>query len=338
MPCTVLRLLVLSFVSGAWVSAQEPSYTLRVDVPFVAVDVSVTDIAGRPIRNLVAGDFEVYEDGVRQEIRYFSPVSTPYNIFLLFDRSGSTQHKWPFMQKAVAGFISNLRPQDRIAIGTFDFEFQLCLDWTDNRRKAVEALPDLIRAKAIGGTNFYNALERVLVRQFRKVTGRRVLVVLTDGRDTSLYRDVMTKGWIPEPSEDRGFQKLIKAARQQRIPAYFIAVNTDKNLEPNMQGGDEYRNLQMVFRDTSMPRQYLINVRDRMEQIAEGTGGRILFPQQIEEIIPLYEQISRELGMSYSLGYVSAETAGAGAFRHIEVRARDGKLRLSQSRAGYYVR
>lgn len=335
----LFRLLLVAFVSGTWVSAQEaPSYTLKIDVPFVAVDVAVTDVAGTPVRNLNRDDFELYEDGIRQEVRYFSPVSTAYNIFLLFDRSGSTQHKWPFMQKAVAGFISNLRPQDRIAIGTFDFEFDLCLPWTDDRGKAILALPDLIRAKATGGTYFYNALERVLDRQFRKVTGRRVIVVLTDGRDTSMYRDVMTRGWIPDPPEDREFQKLIRAALQHRIPIYFIAVNTDNNLEPNTQGSDEYQNLRKIFRDTPLPLRYLTAVRVRMQEIADVTGGRILFPQRMEDIIPLYEQIGRELGMSYSLGYISANSAMDGAFRRIEVKTRDGKLRIAQSRAGYYAK
>jgi hypothetical protein len=74
-----------------------------------------------------------------------------------------------------------------------------------------------------------------------------------------------------------------------------------------------------------------------MEQLAEAAGGRILFPQGIEEIIPLYQQIGRELGMSYSLGYLSSNPAGA-AFHRIEIRTRDGNFRVIQSRAGYYSR
>src|SRR6059036_461026 len=190
MPSIMLRLLVAALVSAALVAAQEGPYTLKVDVPYVSVDVSVQDTAGETINDLAASDFELYEDGVRQEIRYFSPVATPYNVFLLFDRSGSTQHKWAFMQRAVASFIASLRPQDRLAIGTFDYQFQMQLEWTSDRAKAFLALPELIHPKAIGGTNLYDALDRVLRREFRKVTGRRTIVVLTDGRDTSLYREL----------------------------------------------------------------------------------------------------------------------------------------------------
>lgn len=338
MPRTFFRLLLASFVSAAWVPAQEPLYTLKVDVPIVSIDVAVQDTAGKTITDLSMDDFELYENGVRQDIRYFSPAATPYNVLLLFDRSGSTQHKWPFMQRAAAGFIASLRPQDRVAIGTFDYQLQIQTPWTGDRSKALLALPELIHAKAPGGTNLYDALDRSLRREFRRVTGRRALLVLTDGRDTSLYRELVTRNRLLDPSEDRPFQKALKTAREQRIPAYFVALNTEKNLEPNPMGADEYRNLQIIFRNTPMPQRYLDQVRIRMEQMAELNGGRILYPDRVEEIIPLYEQIGRELGTSYSLGYVSSNAGKDGSFRRIEIRARDRQLRFTQSRAGYYAR
>jgi VWFA-related protein len=329
---------VAAFVSWTWVLAQEPLYILKVDVPYVSVDVSVRDLAGRTVTDLTQEDFEIYEDGIRQEIRNFSPVATAYNVLLLFDRSGSTQHKWAFMQRAVASFIASLRPQDRIAIGAFDSEFQMQLEWTGDRAKAVLALPELIRARAVGGTNLYGALDRVLRREFRKVTGRRTIVVLTDGRDTSLYRDLVTRNRQLEPPEDRGFQKTLKTVRNQQIPLYFVGINTDRNLEPNLLGGDEYRNLQIIFRNSLVPQRYLQQTRIRMEQLAEASGGRILFPARIDEISPLYEQIARELGMSYSLGYISSNSTANDSFRQIQVRARNDKLRLTQSRNGYKAR
>ena len=148
---TGFRLLVAAFVSGACLSAQAPDYTLKVDVPFVFVDVTVQDTGGKAINNLAQNAFELFENGTRQDVRYFSPVSTPYNILLLFDRSGSTQDKWLLMQRAVAGFIANLRPQDRIAIETFDSDLQRQLAWTGDRQKALLALPELIRPQKIGG-------------------------------------------------------------------------------------------------------------------------------------------------------------------------------------------
>src|SRR5262245_54014687 len=93
-----VRLLVLAVVTTTALIGQETLYTLKVDVPLVSVDVTVTDAFGKTMNDLAATDFQVFENGILQQVRYFSPVSSPYNILLLFDRSGSTQHKWPFMQ------------------------------------------------------------------------------------------------------------------------------------------------------------------------------------------------------------------------------------------------
>src|SRR5262245_45453809 len=199
----IIRLLIAVSVSGTWLSAQEPDYTLRVDVPFIFVDVTRQDPAGNIISDLPQNAFAVYENGTRQEIRSFGPVATPYNIFLLFDRSGSTQDKWLVMQRAVAGFIANLRPQDRMAIATFDADLVEQLNWTSDRQKALLALPQLIHPQKIGGTDFYGAVDQVLRREFRKISGRRALVVLTDGRDTSLYKELMLRNRLPQRDDDR---------------------------------------------------------------------------------------------------------------------------------------
>jgi len=333
---TILRLLAAAFVSGTWLSAQIPDYALKVDVPFVFLDVTVQDASGKIINDLAQDTFEVYENGTRQEIRYFKPVSAPYNILLLFDRSGSTQDKWSLMQRAVAGFIAGLRPQDRIAIATFDSELQEQLNWTGDRQKALLALPQLLRPQKLGGTDFYGAVEQTLRREFTKATGRRVLVVLTDGRDTSIYKELMLRNRLLEPADDRRYQRVLKTARNQRIPIYVIAFNTDKNLEPNRLGADEYARLQVVFPRSSVPQRYLAGVRKRMEELADVSAGRILYPERLEDIIPLYQQIGHELGTFYTVGYVSSNSDKDGAFRRIEMRTNDPSLRLTQSRNGYY--
>lgn len=335
---TIFRLLAMAFVSGTWLSAQLPDYSLKVDVPFVFLDVSVQDTGGKVISDLPKDAFDLYEDGTRQEIRYFSPVSTPYDILLLFDRSGSTQDKWSLMQRAVAGFIANLRTQDRIAIATFDSELQSQLRWTGDQTKALLALPQLIRPQKIGGTDFYGAVEQTLRHEFSKTSGRRALVVLTDGRDTSIYKELMLRNRLLEPEADRRYQRVLKTARNQRVPIYVVAFNTDKNLEPNRLGGDEYRSLQVVFPGSSVPQRYLTGVRRRMEELADVSAGRILYPERLEDIIPLYRQIGRELGTSYTVGYVSSKTDKDGSFRKIELRTHDPALRVTQSRSGYYAR
>ena len=330
-------LFVSAFISATCLFAQFSDYTLKVDVPFILVDVMVQDDHDEVVDDLSRQAFEIYEDGVQQQIRYFSPVSTPYNIFLLFDRSGSTQDKWPLMQRAVAGFISNLRPQDRIAIAAFDSELQRELAWTNDREKALLALPQLILPRNIGGTDFYGAVERTLRNEFKKVVGRRALIVLTDGRDTSIYRELMLTSRLPGLQEDHRYQRVVKLAQTQHIPVYIIAFNTNRNLESNSVGADEYQRLQIIFPRSPIPEQYLEGVRSRMQELADVSAGRILYPKNIEEIVPLYQQIGREIGTSYTIGYISPND-NKGSFRQIEVRTKDGRFRVTQSRNGYYAR
>jgi VWFA-related protein len=334
----LFRLSAAAFVSGTLVSAQIPDYKLQVDVPFVSLDITVQDVAGKSINDLSKDVFTVYENGIPQHVVHFLPVSTPYDILLLFDRSGSTQDKWLLMQRAVAGFIANLRPQDRIEIATFDYELEVQVPWTNDRQRALLVLPELIRAMRIGGTEFYHSIEQTLRREFKKAGRRRALVVLTDGRDTSFYKDVVNRNRVLEPKADRHYQNALKAAKTQRVPNYFVAFNTDKNFEPNTIGGDEYRSLRQIFPKENMAERYLAGVRNRMEELASVSGGRVLYPQRLEDIVPLYQQIGMELGTSYTLGYISSKAAADGSFRRIEVRARDASLRLTQSRNGYYAK
>jgi hypothetical protein len=79
-------------------------------------------------------------------------------------------------------------------------------------------------------------------------------------------------------------------------------------------------------------------VRSRMQQLAERSGGRMLYPRRMEDIVPLYEGIGRELGTSYSLGYTPADERTDGSLRRIEIRTTDPALRLTQSRTAYYAK
>src|SRR5262245_57357623 len=161
-----LRLLLVASVTAAWASAQEPLYTLKVSVPLVTVDVTVSDSNHLPQTSLKAEDFRVYEDGVEQQIRNFTSVGNPYNILLLFDRSGSTQDQWPLMQRAVARFLGNLRPQDRAAIAAFDEKLEVLAEWRASRENFLKAFDELVLPKQAGNTNFYRALERATEREF----------------------------------------------------------------------------------------------------------------------------------------------------------------------------
>ena len=334
----ILRPILWCLVSFVPFFGQGQDFTLRVDVPVVSLDVSVTDARGQPVEGLSPEDFEIYENGVLQELRYFGSSTAPYHVYLLFDSSGSTRHKWDFMRRAVAGFASYIKPQDRISIGIFDEGLKTLADWDSPLDEAMRALDPLMDRRESGGTTeFYRALERVLDRSFDRIRERRAVIVLTDGRDTSLYRNIVRRNRVMTPEQDRRFRGLRKSAEENGIPIHFIAINTDSNLEGNTRGADEYRNLKIIYKDSSIPDQYLKQVRLRMEILAETSGGRVLFPRTIDDVIPLYEQIGRELGSAYSLGYVPPTAEPGEGLRRIVVKVGSEAYQVRQSRAGYYI-
>src|ERR1051326_3557934 len=193
--------------------AQDSPFTMKVDVQVVSVDVVVSDANGRLVGDLKKSDFEIYEEGVPQEIRFFSPVSAPYNVFLLFDASGSTRSQWKFMQDAVYKFFDDLRPQDRVAIASFARGYTLHLPWTSDRTKAILALNEITKRRDVMETRFYAAMERTLRREFNKVEGRGAVIVLTDGQDTDYSHEF-----------DQDLRKALRAAREERIPIYVVAL------------------------------------------------------------------------------------------------------------------
>jgi len=285
-------------------------YTLKLDVPVVYIDVTVLDSKNDLINDLTRADFLVYENAIPQDIRFFSPVSAPYNVFLLFDSSGSTRTNRGFMGSAVAKLIGNLRPQDSIAIASFDDDFRLSLGWSTDRTQAASALTVLMRPHESNETHFYAAVDRTLRREFKGTGGRRAVVVLTDGQDTPFLN-----------GSNSDLRKALQSTREQRIPVYLVALQSETGS-------------QVIFPNT---RAYLDAIRVNMQHLVDNSGGEILFPKNVVEVEDLYGQIGRRLGTTYSLGYVPSNAQRDGAFRKVEVKARYGNFRVMQSRAGYYA-
>jgi Ca-activated chloride channel homolog len=331
----LVRLLLLGLIgilSANALAAQEPVYSMRVDVGLVSLDVTVMDPQNQPVTSLRERDFAVYEDGEEQEIKHFSALDTPYNILLLFDRSSSTEDQWRTMQRAASAFIRNLRPQDRVALASFEDGITMLSGWNESRSQADQALEGLLKRGPGGGTNLYWSLERATQREFRGIQGRRAVVVLTDGRDNVLIRQTMATSLPKSAQNDPGFLHTLAVLRAARVPIYFVALNTDKNPDDL---GNEYYNLDYRFPTSGAARAFLTETRKRMEMMADATGGRVFFPKRVQAIVPVYDQISRDMSTAYSIGYISTHGSEHGRSHTIEVRVRRSTVR--QSRETYFT-
>ena len=337
-----LRALILAFVSTLTAGEiQNPTFpedvpVLRVDVGVLSLDVSVTDASGRPVEGLTSEDFRIFENGLEREVQYFGPSSAPYHVFLLFDTSGSTQHEWGFMRRMVEGLVDSLESQDRIAIGVFDARPTVLRGWSTPDRSTMTSLAPFVEGGERGGTTeFYRSVERIIEREFEDVAERKALIVLSDGRDTSLWRELVRRNRLMEPDQDNRFKDLLNTAERGGIPVYFLALNTERNLRENPMGGDEYTNLKVLYPDSTIPADYLTQVRIRMERIAAATGGQVLFPSDMEQVVALFEELGAALGQAYSLGY-SPRPAGAGeGLRSISVTVAGDGYSVRQSRESF---
>src|SRR4030095_11702664 len=252
-------------------------------------------------------------------------------ILLLFDRSSSTQDKWRSMRNAAGRFISNLRPQDRVAVGSFDDGVIMFSGWQESHTAANRALDILLKRGAGGGTNLYWSLERATQREFRDVQGRRAVVVLTDGRDNLLMRQTYATGRPKDFQADPTFQHTREVVSSARVPVYFIAMNTDLNRGT---AGVDYEVLETRY-NSKTAQAFLTEARRRIEALASISGGRVFFPKKTTDITKIYDQISHDLSAAYTLGYISSQETAHGQNRKIEVRLNRNGFVVRQSRDSY---
>ncbi|MGE3466235.1 MAG: VWA domain-containing protein [Pyrinomonadaceae bacterium] len=203
---------------------------IKIETQLVNVPVAVVDSKGIPLRSLKASNFEVFEDGKKQEITDFATVSSPFEVALLLDTSGSTRNDLKLIQRAAQDFVASLRPGDRVAIiayktdrsgGGAQAASEVVTRLTDDRvllRSAVE------RVSTSNGTPYYDSLVQIAEKIFAQrpegeFRGRRALVALTDGVDsTSAFDFSLAKDELGEVG----------------VVSFFIKVSTREFFEEGL--------------------------------------------------------------------------------------------------------
>ena len=316
---TGLLLLSLAAVAGAQASppapAQQPpaattsNQTIKRQVNLVNVLFTVVDKKGRMKLDLTRDDFRIAEDGVPQQIQYFSrETDLPLRIGVLIDTSNSIRERLHFEEEAAVDFLDRtIRPdEDQGFVVGFDVEPQLLQDYTDDTEK----LSTAIRGLAAGGTTalydaVYFACEKKLLSL--PTTGpylRRVIVVVSDGHDNT---------------STHARDEALDMAQKSEAIIYAISTNnsganvTTDDVHGNGSSGD--------------------NV---LKYFAEKTGGRVFFPFEATDLASNFQEIARELRSQYSLAYVSSNVKHDGTFRRISLETTQKGLHV-RAKDGYYA-
>ncbi|MGE0041577.1 MAG: VWA domain-containing protein [Vicinamibacterales bacterium] len=286
-------------------AAQSPR-TFRSRTELVTVGVAVQDDADHYVLGLTADQFEVIEDGVRQDIRFFGAGELPLDLLLMLDVSGSMRSSLPLVQKAAAGFARTMRPEDRMSVMSISDGLQVLQPLTGETALVERAIQHL---RAQGKTPLYAALY-VALGQLRQERARyaqprrQAIVVLSDGRDTA---------------SSVGFDDLMDAARRGGVPIYAIAPRPPADVRARRErlGLDTLQSLDFDLR-----------------ALARDTGGRAFFPTAAADLEGVYADIANELAHQYSVGYESSNAARDGRFRQVEIRVAVSGVRW-RNRPGY---
>lgn len=181
---SLLLFRVLLIVAGALLPAMAqqrpvPEPSIRIDTSLVTVPVIVSDRKNVFVPDLRRDEFALTEDGVAQEIVFFSAVEEPFQVVLLLDTSSSTHEKLGQIQQAANHFVDQLKPADRIKVISFDDQVREQSGFTSDRRELHLAIE---RAKPGEGTKLYDAV-KLAINSLVRVEGRKAIVIFTDGVD-----------------------------------------------------------------------------------------------------------------------------------------------------------
>ncbi len=330
------RELLAALSAGALLRAQEKITT---EVNVVNVFATVRDKKGNVVRDLTQGDFSIEEDGRPQTVKYFSKESDlPLKLGLAVDTSPSERRMIEQERGASYKFLNQVLREDKdlAFVLHFDADVELLEDFTGSRQKLQKALneieaqqPTQLRRRdpndpgpygqqprRRGGTTLYDAVLLASDELMKKQTGRKALVLLTDGVDTA-SRSTMTDA--------------IESAQKADTMVYSIYFVDDEGFG---RGSGGVFGPPRMGRRGGMGRENRPDGKKILQRFADETGGTF-FEIKKQSLDDIYRQLQDELRSQYSLGYTPDKNTGPG-FRAIKVTTKEKSL-IVHARDGYYA-
>lgn len=299
---------------------------LKIETNLVTVPVSVFDRQGMFVSDLIQKDFAIFDNGVEQEVAYFGTSEQPFTVVLLLDVSPSTEYKIEQIQQAAIAFVDMLKLQDRVIVIQFDQRVNQLCDATTDREKIRKAIN---RTGFGGGTSLYNAVDYTLNKALKKITGRKAVILFTDGVDTTSFRN--------------GYESTVSDAEESDTLIYPIYYNTYLSMRGIGTGGVMSTPPTVGFPRgggvfggrTGMSREEYMRGRTYLTELAAATGGKV-YSAESNQLISAFEGIADELRYQYSVGYYPKFEGQPGEVREIRVRVYRPKL-VIRSRDSYVV-
>ncbi len=290
--------------------------TIKLDTVLVNLPVIVTDRDGKFIPNLTKKNFQIYEDGVKQNVDTFGSVEVPVDVVLVLDTSGSTRFKLEDIQQAALAFIEKLRPQDRVMIVSFDTKVYVETEFTSDRRKMRRAI---FQTRTGGATRLYDAIDLVITERLNKIEGRKAIVLFTDGVDTASRLTTALES--------------VEMVEESNALVYTIQYDTMRDVQgPAFIFGGPIRRPQGRGAGASL---YDYDRADHyLNALAERSGARLHKADTLEDIDEAFTLIAEELRHQYTLSYYPTNDKRDGSYRKIRVVI-DKPSMVVRARKGY---
>ncbi len=285
---------------------------IKIDTELVNITVRVVDRNNRPINNLPQSDFKVYEDGVLQQINFFSKSEVPTNYSLVVDNSGSLRQQIEQIIEAGKYLVGSNRADDETAVIRFvsSDKIEVLQEFTKNKTDLNDALDNMYIEG--GQTAIIDAVYLSVERLNQSSTPqkdldrtRRAIVLVTDGEDRSSYY-----------SETQLLELLKESDVQIFVVGFVKALSDDKGFISKSPQG---------------------KAKAFLERLATSTGGKSYFPASAAEMGTIAKDIASELRTQYSIGFIPSNDKKDGTYRNIRVNINDGPgatKRIAITRAG----
>lgn len=248
------------------VTAQQP--TFRSGTQLVSLFVTVTDLQRRLVPDLLQEDFEVLDNGKPQPIVFFDNQPQPITVVVMLDTSGSMTGAIKFLRQAAEQFLIRLHPDDRGMVGAFNDKIEFgSAEFTSDRDDLVAAMKELDYGNS---TRLYDGIAASL-DQLDGVSGRRVILVFTDGEDTA---------------SKVGQGSVIERARNDEVMVYSIGLES------------EYFNGARMVRGKP---------DGALRKIADETGGGYFELEKTADLAPTFTRVAQELHSQYVVGFTPSQ-------------------------------
>jgi VWFA-related protein len=328
----ISSLAILLFVSGA-IRAQQPpppppdstapqnSNVTRVSVNLVDVLFTVLNRRNKLVPELDKPDFQIFDDNVLQQIRYFSKqTDLPLRIGMLLDTSNSIRDRLRFEQDASVSFLYSVlrRNKDEAFVMTFDDEPQVLQGFTGDTGKLRD---QIVQTRAGGGTAIYDAIYTACKNELshpprppgdQPDVVRRVMILISDGDDNlSLHTR----------------SEAIQMAQITDVVIYTISTNT------------QWISTTQKDEATGGSLKYHLTDTDKiLQSLADETGGRAFFPYRVDDLDQSFQDIGDELRNQYSVAYAPTNSVLDGRYHKIRIEVPEHKGYQVRARQGYFAR